>query len=267
MKRSLSFKIGAIIAAIVLATAVLSLFWTPYDPTAMDIAAKNQEPSLLHLFGTDNYGRDILSRVMQGTATTVFIAAATVLIGGAAGTAAGLFSGYVGGIADAVIMRVCDVLLSFPSILLALIIVGITGTGKSSIIIALSILFVPSFARMARAETMKIKRMAYVESAVTLGASPGHIMTFHILPNMRTTLLNTFAIGFNNAVLAESGMSYLGLGVQPPDSSLGRMLSEAQSYLLAAPWYAIFPGIAIIIIVLAFSLISDAGQSKRDIVN
>lgn len=254
---SLSTKTGIVITAVFALAAVVSIFWTPYTTTGMDVALKNQAPSVLHIFGTDNYGRDIFSRVMQGTGTTLFISVCTVAIGAFFGTLVGLFTGYRGGISDEIVMRICDMALSFPSILLALIFVGIFGSGKYNVILALGILFIPSFARMARGETIKIKGYGFVESAVATGASKSRIIFKHILTNAMPSVLNTVAIGFNNAVLAEAGMSYLGLGVQPPEASLGRMLSEAQSYLFIAPWYAVFPGVTIILMVLGFSLISD----------
>jgi peptide/nickel transport system permease protein len=154
-------------------------------------------------------------------------------------------------------MRIIDGLLSFPSILLALVFVSIVGTGKYNIILALGILFIPSFARIVRSEFILQKQMDYVKNAKVLGASNLRIIFIHILPNTLPILLSSISIGLNNAILAEAGMSYLGLGVQPPDASLGRMLSEAQTYLLSAPWYALAPGIMIIITVLGFSLLSE----------
>ena len=263
--KSKSFKTGLFITGIFIIISLLSLVWTPYNSTEMNYAIKNQAPCLAHIFGTDNYGRDIFSRVMEGVGTTMFIAACTVLIGAVSGTVLGLFSGYIGGIFDETVMRICDMVLSFPNILLALIFVGVFGTGKTNVILALGIIFIPSFARMARGETIKIREYGYVESAVTMGASKTYILFKHILPNISESILTSAAIGFNNAVLAEAGMSYLGLGVQPPEASLGRMLSEAQSYLFIAPWYAIFPGIVIILMILGFSLISNgiSGMDKE----
>lgn len=264
MKKNTSLKIGLIITVFFILMAVISVVWTPYSTTGMDLSLKNQAPGFPHIFGTDNYGRDIFSRVMKGTGTTVFIAFCTVSIGCVFGTLFGLFSGYVGGIFDEIVMRICDMILSFPSILLALIFVGIFGSGKLNVILSLGILFVPSFARMARGETIKIKESGYIESANAMGISNVHILFRHILPNIMPSMLTSAAIGFNNAVLAEAGMSYLGLGVQPPEASLGRMLSEAQSYMFTAPWYAIFPGITIILIILGFSLISENFSKGQD---
>lgn len=262
MKRKLNLNliIGILLISFVLLLVVVGIFYTPYDPNAMDILAKNKAPSLKHLFGTDFLGRDILSRVMKGAGTTFFIGLATVFIGGTIGIIVGAITGYYGGIIDEILMRINDGLTSFPSILLALVFVSVLGTGKYNIILALGIIFIPSFARVVRSEFILQKQLDYVKNAKLMGASDFRIMFIHILPNTSSILVSAFAVGFNNAVLAEAGMSYLSLGVQPPDASLGRMLSEAQTYLFKAPWFAIAPGVMIIITVLGFSLISERGR-------
>ena len=208
-----------------LALIVLGFFWTPYDPEAMDSAAKLSGVSFSHLMGCDNFGRDIFS------------------------------------IADEILMRVNDVLFAFPSILLALVFVSLSGYGTTNVIFALGIAFIPSFARIVRSEFIRCKNMDYVKSAKLAGAGNLRIMFVHILPNTAPVLLSAVMIGFNNAVLAEAGMSYLGIGVQPPHASLGRMLSEAQTYLFSAPGFALFPGIFLILLVLGFSLL---GEGIRD---
>ena len=160
-------------------------------------------------------------------------------------------------------MRIMDAMLAFPSILLALVIIGVFGPGKYNVILALGIAFIPSFARIVRSEFIRCKNMDCVQSAKLAGASNFRIMFVHILPNTFTVLLSSVLIGFNNAVLAEAGMSYLGIGVMPPDASLGRMLSEAQSYIFSAPGYAIFPGLVLILMILGFSLLGDGISKKR----
>ncbi len=254
--------IGMVITGVVLFMALLSFFWTPYDPTAMDAALKNQAPSFAHIFGTDNFGRDIFSRVMSGTGTTCLVALCTVGMGGCIGTVVGAVTGYYGGWLDEIIMRLNDSLLAFPSVLLALICISILGPGKYNMVIALGILFVPSFARIVRGEVIRLKELDFVKSARVMGAGKFRIIFVHILPNIKVSLLTCVAIGINNAVLAEASMSYLGLGVQPPTASLGRMISEAQSYLFSAPWYAIFPGLMIVFIILGFGLISEGLREK-----
>lgn len=256
-KHNMNYYIGLALVLLVALMVLVGFVYTPYDPNAMDGAAMNQSPNLKHWFGTDYFGRDILSRVMKGAQTTFFIAINTVLIGGVIGTVVGAVTGYYGGKVDEIIMRINDGIASFPSILLALIFVSIIGTGKYPVILALGIIFIPSFARVVRSEFLKMKSMDYVRNAKLLGASDFRIMFVHMLPNAKTMLISTIGIAFNNAVLAESGMSYLGLGVQPPDATLGRMLSEAQTYLMSAPWFAIAPGLVIIITVLGFYLVSE----------
>lgn len=246
-----------VLVSVALLLVVVGIFYTPYDPNEMSVALKNKPPSLDHWFGTDYMGRDILSRVMDGAGTTFFVGMITVLIGAFFGSVIGAVTGYFGGIVDEIIMRINDCIASFPSILLALVFVSVIGPGKYNIILALGILFIPSFARVMRSEFIRQKEMDYVKNAKLMGASHARIMFVHILPNTRAILLSSVTIGFNNAVLAEAGMSYLSLGVQPPDASLGRMLSEAQGYLLNAPWFAIFPGLMIVITVLGFSLLNE----------
>ncbi len=263
-KRNYNLIIGSIITGFFLLLALVGQVWTPYSPTAMDSMAVSQAPSLHHLMGTDNFGRDILSRIMNGSGSTFFVAVCTVAIGAFFGTILGALTGYFGGWIDNVIMRICDMILSFPSVLLALVLISLIGPGRYNIILALGIIFIPSFARIVRSEMIRYKELDFVKSARIMGASHMRIIFVHILPNAAVSMLTTAAIGFNNAVLAEASMSYLGLGIQPPEPSLGRMLSEAQSFLLNAPWYPIFPGITIIFIILGFSMISEGLRTMQE---
>ncbi len=236
---------------------LIGIFWTPYDPNAMNGAEKLAAPSLRHLFGTDNFGRDILSRVVQGTGATFLIALGAVTIGLSAGLLVGGTTGWYGGWVDELLMRLNDSITAFPSLLLALVLIAVFNSGKYQIILALGILFIPTFARIVRAEVARQKSLDYVRNAKLMGVKDLRILFVHILPNTLSVLLSTVAISFNNAVLAEASMSYLGLGVQPPDPSLGRMLNEAQMYLLRSPWYAISTGLAIVMLVLGFGLLSE----------
>ncbi|MCL2719362.1 MAG: ABC transporter permease [Lachnospiraceae bacterium] len=254
--------IGGSITAIMLIFMLTGIFFTPHDPNTMDGGLKFAGASFTHPFGNDNFGRDLLSRVMTGSLTTLYVAALTVLIGTFFGVVIGALTGYFGGIIDEVLMRINDTVFAFPSILLALVFVSIFGSGRNNVILALGIAFVPSFARIVRGEFLKYKKMDYITSARLAGAGNLRIMFFHILPNTFTVLLPAVLIGFNNAVLAEAGMSYLGIGVQPPDPSLGRMLSEAQPFLFRAPAMALAPGIVLILIILGFSLLSDGSMKS-----
>lgn len=254
---------GLIISALMAALILVGYVWTPYSTTAMSGRSKFLSPCLSHPLGTDNFGRDLLSRIMEGAGSTFFIALCVVLIGGIIGTVIGCFTGYFGGAADLILMRVCDAITAFPSILLALVLIAVFGSGKYRIIMILGILFIPSFARVVRGEVARQKSLNYVASARLMGASHLRIIFLHILPNTAQVLLPILTIGFNNAVLAEASMSYLGIGVLPPDASLGRMLSESQTFLAKAPWYSLFTGLAIVLMILGLSLLSEGIQQKR----
>ncbi len=256
-KKNIYSILGIIIILFVIIFVIMGVIWTPHDPNAMNSDLKGIAPNASHVFGTDNFGRDILSRVMVGAKTTFIVALFTVIIGAGIGTIIGALTGYYGGILDEVLMRINDGLASFPSILLALVFVSLIGTGTYNIILALGILFIPSFARIIRSEYIILKGKDFVKNAKLMGASDFRIMFVHILPNIKPILMSSITIGFNNAVLAESSLSYLNLGVQPPDASLGRMLSEAQPYLFTAPWYVVFPGLMIILTILGFSLLNE----------
>lgn len=255
--------VGGILSGFMVLLIFISFFWTPYGTTAMDASAKFSPPNLQHIMGCDSYGRDIFSRILEGAGTSFLIAVCVVLIGVIAGTLIGALTGYFGGWADELLMRICDSVTAFPSILLALVVVAVVGGNKVTITWTLGILFIPSFARIVRGEYAKARELNYVKSARLMGASSFRIMFRHILPNTVPVLLPAVTIGFNNAVLAEASMSYLGIGVQPPDASLGRMLAEAQVYLKNAPWYVLFVGLTIVLLILGFSLLGEGLQRKK----
>lgn len=262
MKRQINFYLvfGIAITAVLLTLILVGFFYTPYDPDAMSGADKFTGPSLAHLMGCDQFGRDVFSRVLRGAGTTFTVAVCTVLIGGVFGTLIGSLTAYFGGWVDEVIMRINDAVAAFPSILLALVIVSVAGSGKYKIILALGILFIPSFARLVRSEVLHYKQRDFVRSARLMGASHLRIIFVHILPNIVPVMLSGITIGFNNAVLAEASMSYLGIGVQPPDASLGSMLADAQ--IFTAPWEALFPGLVIILLVLGMGLIGEGLRER-----
>lgn len=258
----LEFRAGFILTGVIVILALISFFYTPYDINAMDTMSRMQPPSLIHLFGTDNFGRDIFSRVMAGTRFTLLVAVATVAGSALAGTVLGMISGYVGGIVDEGIMRIIDTVNSFPGILIALIIVTVTEHGRFTIILALCIMFIPSFTRIVRTGTLQYRDADFIRSNKVFGDSDLRLLIVHILPNIFPLLLQSVVVGLSNAILAESGMSYLGLGIQPPTPSWGRMLYEAQSIIFRAPWYAIAPGFMIIITIMGFHCIGE-GIRKR----
>lgn len=261
--RSPYLTAGLILTGVMAALILLGFFWTPYDPTAISGSAKLSAPSFAHLMGTDNFGRDIFSRVLKGAGTTAVIALSTVLLGGGIGVLVGALTGYFGGIVDEVLMRLNDALNAFPSVLLALVIVSVLGSGKYNVVIALSIVFVPSFARVSRTAFAALRDANYVKSARLMGASSLRILAVQILPNTLHVLLPAFTIGFNNAVLAEASMSYLCIGVTPPDASLGYMLSESQGMFVSAPWYALGTGLTLVWMIFGVGLIGEGLQRRN----
>lgn len=253
---------GGLLCALLTAVIVTGWFWTPYSTTAMNAKEKMQPPSIAHWFGTDNFGRDVFSRVMQGAGTSFLIAVMVVLIGCTAGIVIGSLCGYFGGTADLVLTRICDTITAFPAILLALVIISIAGSGVSNIILALGVLFIPSFARVVRTQYAGIRDQNYIKAARLEGVRTPRILYAHILPNTLPVLVPAMTIGFNNAVLAEASMSFLGIGIQPPAASLGSMLKDSQNYLTSAPWYALGAGGTIALLILAFSLLSEGIQQS-----
>lgn len=256
-KKNPYFWIGLFMTMVAVTLAVLGIFWTPYSTTVMSAAERFAAPSFRHLFGTDNFGRDIFSRVMKGMGTTILISSLVVLFSGSFGILIGALTGYFGGLLDEVVMRITDAVNGFPSILLALVMLSILGSGRQNLILSLGIVFTPSFIRIVRGEFIRLRDADYINRARLMGVKRSRILFVHILPNMLSTFWVSVIIGFNNGILAESGMSYLGIGVLPPDASLGNMLSDAQGYLMKAPWYALAPGLSIVWIVLGLALLGE----------
>jgi len=261
-KRNHYFHVGAILLAFLFLCVLISYFYLPYDPNAMDPTMVQKGFSLKHIFGTDDFGRDVFSRVMVGMQDSFTIAFGVVALGGLVGAVVGSLSGYLGGWIDEVVMRLNDTLISIPSILLALVMISLVGAGKYNVIFALGIAFIPSFARLVRGEVIKVKDAEYVRSAKLMGAGRLRIIFIHIFPNIFPTWMAGVAVGFNNAVLAESGLSFLGIGVTPPEASLGCMLSEAQGSMFSTPWCVIAPGIFLILLILGFGFVSENYSEK-----
>lgn len=256
------FRLGLALMCAVSLLALVSLIYTPHDPYAMDSARRFLPPSLQHLFGTDQFGRDNFSRAVTGTRYSLFVAVSTVALSGTIGVSIGLFIGYAGGAAEAIVMRLTDALASFPGILMALVAVTVCGGGKYTIIPALAVAFLPSYIRIARSGAQQCARREFIEAARTCGVSTGRILFRHILPNLLPSVVPALVIGLSNAILAESGMSYLGLGIQPPTPSWGRMLAEGQVFLLKAPWESISAGLMIFVTVLGFHNFGDGLSQK-----
>lgn len=261
-KQNWYLTFGLILTAIMLLYIAVGFFWTPYDPGELSGSSRYAPPGGEHFFGCDQLGRDIFSRTLDGAGTTLTIALAVLAVGFVFGLLIGALCGYYGGALDAAIMRVCDAITAFPSILLAMVIIAVVGPGKYKVIAALGILFIPSFARLVRGEYIKYRDRDFVRSAKLAGVSDFRIIFVHILPNTWNTLLSGLTIGFNNAVLSEASMSYLGIGVGPADASLGRMLSEAQGFLLKAPWCTVFPAIVVTLLILGVGMIGEGIRER-----
>ena len=255
-------RTGVILALFIGGITVAGIFFLPYDYNAMDSERRFQAPGTSHFMGTDNFGRDVFSRIMAGAKYTLLTALLTVAGSAAAGTALGLFGAFVGGIWDDITMRFMDTLSSFPGILLALVMVSLMDNSPGTLVIALLILFIPGFTRIMRNGMLQYKNREFVLAARIAGISSPRIIFVHIFPNLLNPLLSASVLGFSNAILAESTMSYLGLGIQPPIPSWGRMLSESQPFLLNAPWCALAPGIMIMLTVLTFHYLGEGLAAK-----
>jgi peptide/nickel transport system permease protein len=254
---SRSFVIGFVITALIALMALVSFFWTPYDVTVLIIPDRMKPPSSSHLLGTDHFGRDILSMIMVGSRNSIAVALVAVGIGMGIGVPLGCWAAARGGIVDEILMRFNDLVFAFPALLSAIMITAIFGPGAVNAIIAIGIFNVPVFARVARAGALALWPREYILAARAAGKGGVLITIEHILPNIANMLLVQGTIQFALGILAEAGLSYLGLGAQPPMPSWGRMLFDAQTRMMVAPFLAIFPGMAIAITVLGLNLIGD----------
>lgn len=261
---NLNFTVGFVLSALVVLMAVTSLVWTPYEANSMSPRQRLQSPSLNHPLGTDQYGRDILSRVMVGAVNSIIVGLVTVAIGLSLGVMLGLASGYYGKLVDESIMRLSDLLFGFPAVLTAILITSVLGPSVINAMLAIAIFYIPVFARLTRAVTMTIWEREFIVAARACGVSEWAITWRHVLPNILSPLLIQGTIQFAVAILAEAGLSYLGLGTQPPHASWGRMLNEAQTFMALAPWMAVFPGVAIAWAVLGFNLLGDGLRDTLD---
>jgi peptide/nickel transport system permease protein len=258
------FLVGSGVTGGLFLVALTSLFYTPQDPLAISIAERLQGPSGAHWFGTDQFGRDMLSRVMLGATISMSVGVVSVGIGLVAGVVLGMLAGYCGRVIDEVLMRFTDALYGFPAVLLALLITAVFGPGVWMSMVAIGVVNVPVFARLTRANFLVLRERDFVTAARALGASDAALICRHILPNVVSPLLVQATISFPNAILAEAGLSYLGLGMQPPHPSWGYMLKEAQPFLRLAPTYAVFPGAAIALAVLGCNLLGDGLRDLLD---
>ncbi|MBU7317976.1 ABC transporter permease subunit [Paenibacillus oleatilyticus] len=262
-KQKLAFAAGLFILLLVI-VAVIGPALAPYDPSVPDYDNILSGPSAKHLAGTDEYGRDIFSRILVGTRLSLSVGLSAVLIGAAIGTLLGLISGYYGGWLDRLIMRSSDVMFSFPDLLLAIGIVAILGPGLMNVVVAVAIFGIPSFARLIRSATLETKESLYVEAARSIGANNVRIIARHIFPETVPSLIVYFTMRIGTTILAASGLSFLGLGAKPSDPDWGAMLSMGRDYLSIAPHVVYFPGAAIFLTVLAFNILGDGLRDALD---
>jgi len=264
MMHSVTTRFCLGLVAIIVAAALLAMIWTPFDPLGIDIAHRLLPPSAEHWFGTDEFGRDVLSRLLSGAEASVMVAATTTLLALAAGVPLGLVAGYRRGWIDRVLMVFNDALLTFPGILLALGFVAMVGTGRISLINALALAYTPAVVRIARSKALSVSQLAYVEASRLMGNSDSWTLLRHVLPNCMGPLivLATSMIGW--VLLSESALSFLGLGVPPPAATWGNMLAASRPFFQAAPWLSIAPGLCIAASLLAINLLGDRLRDRFD---
>ena len=255
---------GAAIIVIMVLLAVFAGVVAPYDPTEMKVADALKRPSLAHPFGTDRFGRDVLSRTIYGSRIALGVAISSIGLALVAGAILGLAGGYVGGATDLVIGRAMDVLFSFPTLILAIGIAAMLGPGLDNAALAIAVVYAPLFSRVVRGPVIAERAKEYAVAALGLGAGTFRVVLRHILPNVLAPLIVQTSVSLAYAILTEAALSYLGLGTQPPAPSWGTMLNEGRTYLETAPWMSVFPGLAIMLAVLGFNLLGDGLRSALD---
>jgi peptide/nickel transport system permease protein len=264
MKKNKMAMIGGYIILFYILVAIFGPLIAPYDPLEIDLMNKLQPPSIEHLMGTDDKGRDVLSRIIYGSQLSLTVGVVSVAIGAFVGIILGLVSGYYGKMIDTVIMRFIDVLLAFPGILLALAIISALGPDLINVMIAVGIFSIPTFARIVRGSTLSTKKMEYIDAIRALGATDFKIIFVHILPNILSPIIVQGTLRLATAILTAAGLSFLGMGAQPPSPEWGAMLSSGRNFLWNAPHMATFPGLAIALIVMGLNLFGDGLRDALD---
>ncbi len=264
LRKNRAALIGGYLILFFVIVSIVGPFLTVHDPFKVDFSIKLLSPSNTHWFGTDHNGRDIFTRIIHGMSITLYVGFTSVFVGALIGVPLGIFSGYYGKMLDTVIMRCIDVLLAFPGILLAIALVSVLGGSITNVIIAVGIFSVPAFARIVRGSTMAVRKLEYIDAVRALGASDLRIIFRHILPNIVSPIIVQATIRIAIAILIASGLSFLGLGAQPPEPEWGAMLSQGRSYMFDHPHVALFPGLAIVVVVLAFNIFGDGLRDAYD---
>jgi peptide/nickel transport system permease protein len=255
---------GALIVLIFVLLALLAPYIAPYEPNKMQIANKLQGPSAEHWLGTDDKGRDILSRILYGSRISLTVGILSTVLGATIGIVLGIVSGYYGRWVDSLIMRICDVLLAFPGILLALAIVSVLGASTVNVIIAVAFFAIPTFARIVRGSTLAVKKLEYIDAIKAMGARDSRIIFRHILPNITSPIIVQATLYIASAIITAAALSFLGMGTQPPDPEWGTMLSQGRSYIRQAPHITLFPGLVILLVVVGFNLFGDGLRDALD---
>ena len=255
---------GGTLLAVMLAAAILGHFYTPYDPVANDLLVRLKAPSAAHWLGTDEWGRDVLSRLLYGAGVSMSISFLTVIAAASSGTLVGAAAGYFGGWFERIVMAILDALLAFPSLIMALGMMTVFGPSRIGVITALALAYMPSVARVVRSAVLSIREKEYVEASRVMGNSEPFTMFRHVLPNCLAPIIVLATALFGWSLLAESALSFLGLGVPPPASSWGGMLSDSRNYFAQAPWLALVPGISISATLLGINLFGDALRDQFD---
>ncbi len=264
MRLRLNALIGGVLTAAVLGTAAVSAFWTPHNPLGISLRARLRPPSEMYWLGTDEVGRDVLSRLMAGASTSCLVAALTVLVAVVLGSLLGLVAGFARGNTDRVLMLVNDALLAFPGILLALGLLAVLGPSQWGIVAALGLAYTPTVARIVRGSVLSIREREFVEASRSIGNSEAYTMWRHVLPGTVSPLIVLATSMFGWAILSESALSFLGLGVPPPAPTWGNMLAAARPYLETAVWLSLCPGAAIALTLLGINLLGDALRDRLD---
>lgn len=255
---------GAIIVALFITVSVLAPVIAPYDPLKQDYTAAFQGPTWAHWLGTDSFGRDMLTRILYGARISFVVGFASVGIALVVGVAMGLAAGYYGGLVDAILMRIVDGLLSFTPLVLAIALIAVLGLGLQNVVFALAATFAGMFARVTRGDVLNIKNEPYVEAAQLLGVSGPGVIFRHLLPNVLSPIIVQFGLNIAVAILLESGLSFLGLGVPPPQPDLGLMIAEGRGFIVMAPWISGFPGLALVVIIVGLNLFGDGLRDALD---
>ncbi len=259
-----SVVVGALICILLALAAILAPVLSPHNPYDQAIIDRLSPPDASYLLGTDSYGRDVLSRLLWGSRSSLIVASSSTLVALVIGGAIGMVSGYIGGRLDLFVMQVMDVLLSFPSLLLGLVVVALLGPDLGNLVAAIALTAIAPFARIARAPVMSLKERAYVEAGRALGFSHARLLFVHILPNMLAEILVMAALWMATAVRTEASLSFIGLGLRPPEASWGNMMRDGFDNILDAPWLCIFPGLAILVLVLGLNLLGDGLRDVTD---